>query len=118
MAFDAGHVAKPGAVDFAIRFANMRMNTEYTLADASCAIRRAKLVTFRMNVAWALRYFSGWSYPKIAALLDRDHATIMYLCRRFENKGKTPRAVEKRKKPNAPHTHNVRFSSEEIRSGL
>lgn len=36
---------------------------------------------------WLLRTMLGWSYPRIGALVGRDHTTVMHGVREFEKRG-------------------------------
>jgi chromosomal replication initiator protein len=54
--------------------------------------RRRHIVKARMMAAWSLRKFTDYSYPEIGKILNRNHASIIYFVRKFNE-----RVMEKHK---------------------
>lgn len=61
-------------------FATIRNTYGVTLVDVLAPNRRAHVVQARRAWAKALRE-RGWSYPTIARAMQRDHTTVIHLCK-------------------------------------
>lgn len=71
-------------IDLALSFVKAKVGqkpdgTDYTLADVQSVLRKAHLVQARMWFSWYLRVQKQFSFPRIGAILLRDHSSIMHL---------------------------------------
>jgi chromosomal replication initiation ATPase DnaA len=62
---------------------NVKELTGYTLEELQSRRRTREISTARMFLCWAIR-LEGFTYYFIGKILRREHSTVMYYCRRFE----------------------------------
>lgn len=66
----------PRAIIAAVAFAHM-----VSITDVTSSTRWKKAVVARQHAYWLMREIKGFSFPRIAALFDRDHTTVIHACR-------------------------------------
>lgn len=67
------------AIRAAIAWAQQEAGFCVDLKDLLSHRRYAHLVRIRRLSSWRLRTYNRWSFPRIAAVFKRDHASIMHL---------------------------------------